>query len=154
MCASHTRLPLSSGGCTNPMHNNCFHRSGGGKTPLERDEREMERVRNIAVFSPQLNCLSNPSQQVTQFICLKSIRSSRCESLSQHKTGPLIILFRVLSPDSSRLSLIFSYFQSIIIFYPACTPPWRQMCVFTSRFRESGEKMRWIGYSYDVNTSV
>lgn len=88
----------------------------------------------LLYFLPQLNCLSNPSQQVTQFICLKSIRSSRCESLSQHKTGPLIILFQALSPGSSRLSLIFSYFQSIIIFYLACIPHQRQMCVFTSGF--------------------
>lgn len=74
-------------------------------------------------FSPQLNCLSNPSQRVTQFICLKSIRSSQCESLSRHKTGPLIILFCALSPGCSRLSLIFSYFKSIIIFYRARAPP-------------------------------
>lgn len=104
------------------MHSNCFHRSGGGKTARGHDEREMERVRNIVVFPPQLNCLSNPSQRVTQFICLKSIRSSQCESLSRHKTGPLIILFCVLSLGCSRLSLIFSYFKSIIIFYHARAP--------------------------------
>lgn len=115
------------------MHNNCFHRSGRGKTAWGRDESEMERVRNIVVFfPPQLNCLSNPSQWVTQFICLKSIGLSQCETLSQHKTGPLIILFRVLSLGCSRLSLIFSYFQSIIIFYRARTRLQKRMCAFHS----------------------
>lgn len=94
-------------------------KKGKEETARGRDEREMERVRNIVVFPPQLNCLSNPSQRVTQFICLKSIRPSQCESLSQHETGPLIILFSVLSLSCSRLSLIFSYFKSIIIFYHA-----------------------------------
>ena len=42
------------------MHNNCFHRSRRGKPAWGHDEREMERVRNIAVFSPPIKLFVKP----------------------------------------------------------------------------------------------